>query len=89
MSGGDSTGHRKTAEKLLRQIRTEPEHMAVLEYARAEGFEHDSAVFFLVAMLKVFAFAYDRMIGVIERPRPAPTACSPRRGRPRPGSIRC
>lgn len=66
MSAGDGTGRRKTAEELLRQLLTEAEHMAVLDYAREHALERDSAVFFLVAMLKMFAFAYDRMLDAIE-----------------------
>ncbi len=66
MSGGNGAGRRKTAEELLRQLLTEPEHMAVLDYARDHGLERDSAVLFLVAMLKVFAFVFDRQLRAIE-----------------------
>ncbi|MDK2766620.1 MAG: hypothetical protein KYX69_02760 [Sphingomonas sp.] len=66
MSGGNGTGRRKTADELLRQLLTEPEHMAVLEYSRDQGLERDSAVFFLVAMLKTFAFVFDRTLVAIE-----------------------
>lgn len=66
MTDGNGAGRRKTAEELLRQLLTEPEHMAVLEYARDHGLERDSAVLFLVAMLKVFAFVFDRQLRAIE-----------------------
>lgn len=66
MSAGDGVGRRKTAEELLRQLLTEPEHLQVLEFSRANALESDNAVFFLVAMLKVFAFAYDRQLRAIE-----------------------
>jgi len=66
VSAGDSAGRRKTAEELLRQLLTEPEHVALLDYAREHGLERDSAVLFLVAMLKVFAFVFDRQLRAIE-----------------------
>ncbi len=66
MSTGDGAGRRKTAEELLRQLLTEPEHVALLDYAREHGLERDSAVLFLVAMLKVFAFVFDRQLRAIE-----------------------
>ncbi|CAM3296842.1 hypothetical protein SPAN111604_15010 [Sphingomonas antarctica] len=66
MSGGNGAGRRKTAEELLRQLLTEPEYMAVLEYTRDQGLERDSAVSFMVAMLKVFAFVFDRQLRAIE-----------------------
>lgn len=59
-NGGD-----KTAEQLLAQLITERKHIMVLEYSKAHGLESDSAVFFLVALLETFAFAYDRMLTTV------------------------
>ena len=58
--GGD-----KTAEELLAALLTERERLMVLEYSRANALESDSAVFFLVALLKMFAHAYDRMLATV------------------------
>ncbi len=66
MSARDSGDRRKSSDELLRQLVTDDEYMAVLEYAREEALEKDSTVFFLTALLKVFAFAFDRFLQIIE-----------------------
>ena len=66
MSAGGGGERRKTSDELLRQLITDNEYLAVLEYSREEGLEKDSSVFFLTAMLKTFGFAYDRFERIIE-----------------------
>ncbi|AXJ96365.1 MULTISPECIES: hypothetical protein [unclassified Sphingomonas] len=66
MSAPGSGERRKTSDALLRQLITDDEYLAVLEYSREEALERDSTVFFLVALLKVFAFAFDRFLRIIE-----------------------
>lgn len=66
MSARGSGDRRKSSDELLRQLITDDEYLAVLEYAREEALEKDSTVFFLTALLKVFAFAFDRFIDIIE-----------------------
>lgn len=66
MSAGGGGERRKTSDELLRQLITDDEYLAVLEYSREEALEKDSTVFFLVALLKVFAFAFDRFLRIIE-----------------------
>ncbi|WP_394653117.1 hypothetical protein [uncultured Sphingomonas sp.] len=66
MSAPGSGERRKTSDELLRQLITEPEYLAVLEYSREEALEKDSTVFFLVSLLKVFAFAFDRFVRIVE-----------------------
>lgn len=61
MSGGRDTGGNKTAEELLAALLTEREQIMVLEYSKANALESDNAVFFLVALLKIFARVYDEM----------------------------
>lgn len=63
-SGGTSRTQERdrNAEALLAQLLGDQEWMAVLEYSRANALDSDSAVFFLVALLKLFAVAYDRIL---------------------------
>lgn len=55
----------KSSEELLAQLLTEAELLAVLRYSKEHGLESDDAVFFLVALLKVYASAHDRILGTI------------------------
>lgn len=66
MSAPGGGGRDMTAEELLAQLLTEREQFDVLAYSRAHALENDSAVFFLVALLKVYAHAYDRILRAIE-----------------------
>lgn len=66
MNGSDGTDRAqerdRNAEALLGQLLGDSEWMKVLEYSRANALDSDSAVFFLVALLKLFAVAYDRIL---------------------------
>lgn len=64
MSVGDDGGG-KTAEELLFALLTERERIMVLEYAIAHNLESDDAVFFMVALLKIFAHVNDRMLATV------------------------
>ncbi len=66
MSASGGGGRDMTAEELLAQLLTEREQLEVLVYSKAHALENDSAVFFLVALLKVYAHAYDRILRAIE-----------------------
>lgn len=69
-SGGGSSRSQerdRNAELLLAQLLGDQEWMAVLEYSRANALDSDSAVFFLVALLKLFAVAYDRILEALAR----------------------
>lgn len=63
-AGGNNRAQERdrNAEALLAQLLGDQEWMAVLEYSRANALDSDSAVFFLVALLKLFAVAYDRIL---------------------------
>lgn len=65
MSGAEKTGGDKTAEELLAALLTEREQIMVLEYSKANALESDNAVFFLVALLKIFAHVYDEMKDIV------------------------
>ena len=62
---GKGGSNRKTADELMAALFTDQEYASVLKYSRDNGLEEDSAVYFLVAMLKLFAFAYDRILTTI------------------------
>lgn len=62
MSAAQNPSSEKTADELLAALLTEREYAAVLRYSRDNGLEEDSAVYFLVALLKLFALAYDRIL---------------------------
>lgn len=66
MSGAEKTGGDKTAEELLAALLTEREQIMVLEYSKANALESDNAVFFLVALLKIFARVYDDMKDIVD-----------------------
>lgn len=55
----------KTAEELLAALLTGAEHVAVLQFAKDRGLDRDSEVFFMVALLKVFAFILERMLDAV------------------------
>ncbi len=65
MSAGVGTGRDTAAQDLLARLLTEQEHIAVLRYSQSHNLESDNEVFFLVAMLKVFALAHDQMLHTI------------------------
>ncbi len=65
MSAAGGSGRDKTAEELLKQMLGSREQLLVLDYSKTHALESDSAVFFLVALLKLFALAYDRMLAAI------------------------
>ncbi|WP_419809044.1 hypothetical protein [Sphingomonas sp.] len=65
MTAGGTGGAEKTAEELLAQLLNEKERLAVLKYSRDKDMESDDAVYFLVALLKMFAHAYDQMLAVV------------------------
>lgn len=57
----------RNAEALLAQLLGDSEWMTVLEYSRANALDSDSAVFFLVSLLKLFALAYNRILEALSR----------------------
>lgn len=71
MSGSGGNGRNqerdRNAEALLAQLLGDSDWMAVLEYSRANALDSDSAVFFLVSLLKLFALAYDRILEALGR----------------------
>lgn len=50
-----------SAQELLERLLSDDELIAVLRYANDRKLDSDSEVYFLVSLLKVFAYAYDRM----------------------------
>ena len=60
--GTGATGKTRTADDLVEALVDKDEYRAVLQYARLHNLERDNAVLFMVAMLKVFAYVYDRLV---------------------------
>ncbi len=56
----------KTAEELLAALLTDTEHIAILKYANQHDLTSDDVVYFMVALLKVFAFVHDRILKAID-----------------------
>ena len=56
------TGDRpKTADELVEALLEQDEHRQVLRYARDHGLDKDDTVLFMIGMLKVFAYVWDRL----------------------------
>ena len=51
----------KTADELVEALLDSDEYRAVLRYTRDHGLEKDDTVLFMVGMLKVFAYVWDRL----------------------------
>ena len=59
-------GSGKTAEELLGALLTDAEHIAILQYASEHDLKKDDVVYFMVGLLKVFAFVHDKILRAID-----------------------